>query len=385
MVAAAGQHHEDVRRREARGEIAAPEPAAELDMRGDPQLGGERFELGPFGPVTGDDERCDHARFPRRVQPRQQSAHAFRRRQPTCRKQPESTVDGRHRGRREPVQVDAVIDQVAACRDVAESLDRQEALQRGTVAKSRESQRLKHRGKVPRVVRYLMGVHADAERHVDEFAGHRRHLRGLRPVRMDVFAAVRAHEPRDGRRPREAGESARAVRRLPAQTIVERARGSPRRQRRRQGGDEPRSRQIVSALRQLQNRPFELGSIVGVGSGERTDRDLVPACPQLENLAEQHQRDDHRCRFEIDADMSVLITKPVRKDLRRQHRNNAEQKCRASAHSNQGEHVEVHGLERAIAALEKRPAGPQDHGRRDDQLEPESYTLTEELADCGDA
>src|SRR3546814_14810134 len=63
---------------------------------------------------------------------------------------------------------------------------------------------------------------------------------------------------------------------------------------------------------------------------QRADR-LARAftCAQFHHLAQQHQRDDYRRRFEIDPDMVLCIAEAVRKYAGRQNGGDAERPCRS--------------------------------------------------------
>jgi hypothetical protein len=105
---------------------------------------------------------------------------------------------------------------------------------------------------------------------------------------------------------------------------------------------------------------------------QRADRAAgLLARAQLEHLAEQHQRDDHRRRLEVDADRPVRRrgTAPGkspgppcrdRRCRRRRRRRRADQR----------EHVEAAVDDRLPAAHEERPAAPQHHRRGERELDP---------------
>ena len=82
----------------------------------------------------------------------------------------------------------------------------------------------------------------------------------------------------------------------------------------------------------------------------RLARHEVEQCPQrgpgllpraqLEHLAEQHQRDDHRRGFEVQA-RRLAVAKRMRHDLREQHGQRAEAVRHGDAERDQREHVEA--------------------------------------------
>jgi len=90
---------------------------------------------------------------------------------------------------------------------------------------------------------------------------------------------------------------------------------------------------------------------------------------QLQQLAEQRQRDDDGGRFEIHANAAVFVER-VREHARRQRRDDAVAKRRADADADQGPHVEVARPQRLPAAHEEGPTRPQDHGCTQCELDP---------------
>ena len=94
------------------------------------------------------------------------------------------------------------------------------------------------------------------------------------------------------------------------------------------------------------------------------------ARPELEHLAEQHERHDHRRGLEVDVDLALGPTEGRREDPGRDRRDHAVQIRRADADPDQGPHVWAELLERCPAALEDRPPGPEHDRRRERQLEP---------------
>ncbi len=90
--------------------------------------------------------------------------------------------------------------------------------------------------------------------------------------------------------------------------------------------------------------------------------------PEFQHLAEEDEGGDHRRRLEIDADQAVMVAHLGRKDLRREHRDQAVDERRADADGNQREHVEVAGTKRIPAADEERPAAPEHRRYCDGEL-----------------
>ena len=94
------------------------------------------------------------------------------------------------------------------------------------------------------------------------------------------------------------------------------------------------------------------------------------AGPELEHLAEQHERNDHRRRLEIGRDEPMGVAHRGREQAGRDRGDDAVEKRRAGAERDQGEHVEAAGAERRDPALEERPAAPEHRGYGDDELQP---------------
>jgi hypothetical protein len=92
---------------------------------------------------------------------------------------------------------------------------------------------------------------------------------------------------------------------------------------------------------------------------------------ELQDLAQQHQGDDHRGGFEIDRDRAVGGPECIGKDARRDSGRQAVEVGDAGAEADQGEHVEAAIHDRSPAALEEREATPKDDRRRQDQLQPD--------------
>ena len=94
------------------------------------------------------------------------------------------------------------------------------------------------------------------------------------------------------------------------------------------------------------------------------------AGPELEHLAEQHQRDDDRRRLEIGGDQPVRVLHGCREQPRRERRDQAVEIGRAGAERDQREHVQPARAQRGKAAHEERPAAPQHRGRGEGELQP---------------
>ena len=90
---------------------------------------------------------------------------------------------------------------------------------------------------------------------------------------------------------------------------------------------------------------------------------------QFEHLTQQHQHGDHRRRLEIDRDNPIRVAEGSGKYFRRQDRDHAVAPGGPGPHRNQCKHIEIARFERGPGALEERPAGPQHHRCREDELE----------------
>src|SRR5712691_6757834 len=91
---------------------------------------------------------------------------------------------------------------------------------------------------------------------------------------------------------------------------------------------------------------------------------------QLQHLPEQDQHRDHGRGFEIHRHGAFRAAERGRKQIRRECRDDAVDPGHSRAQRDQREHVEVAGEDRAPAAHEERPAGPQHDGGRKDELQP---------------
>ncbi|GAA0006386.1 hypothetical protein BRDID11002_63900 [Bradyrhizobium diazoefficiens] len=105
---------------------------------------------------------------------------------------------------------------------------------------------------------------------------------------------------------------------------------------------------------------------------------------QLQHLAEQHQHGDDGSRLEIDGHRAAMAAEGVREDLRHDRAEDAVNVSDAGAHRDQREHVEVAGDQRLPAADEERPAGPQHHGRGEDELDPVRERLVDPVVRAGE-
>src|SRR5262249_38849953 len=93
------------------------------------------------------------------------------------------------------------------------------------------------------------------------------------------------------------------------------------------------------------------------------------ARPQLEHLADEHERDDDRCRLEVKRQPMIAL-ESCWQSVRKQERVKTEEIRSGDAQSDKTEHVELPGRKRAPSALEKRPARPKHDGRGESSLEP---------------
>src|SRR5574337_1191410 len=101
----------------------------------------------------------------------------------------------------------------------------------------------------------------------------------------------------------------------------------------------------------------------------------APTGAQLQEIAEGHQGDDDRGRFEIHADPALRIAETRREDLRPQERDCAVGPGHAGAQPDQGVHVRVPWLQRTPAASEERCAAPQHHHGRQHGLDPDGHAV----------
>src|SRR5579863_8612643 len=91
---------------------------------------------------------------------------------------------------------------------------------------------------------------------------------------------------------------------------------------------------------------------------------------EFEHLAEKHQRSNHRGGFEIDRYRAIHFTERSRKPSRKNCRDDAVEKCRASAQSDQREHVRAAIDQRRPETLEEWPAAPQHDRSRKNKFDP---------------
>ena len=90
---------------------------------------------------------------------------------------------------------------------------------------------------------------------------------------------------------------------------------------------------------------------------------------QFENLAQQNKHGNDRGRLEIDRNRAHF-PETRREEIRRERRDQAVDIRRPCSQRDQAEHVQAAVHDRCPAALEEGPAGPQDDGRRKDELNP---------------
>jgi hypothetical protein len=110
-------------------------------------------------------------------------------------------------------------------------------------------------------------------------------------------------------------------------------------------------------------------SAVG-GASSSSARSALEVDPQLEDLAEQHQRGDDGRRLVVHADLARVIAEGRRENVWQQCRDEAEQVGDRDPETDQGEHVEIAGPERLPRALEEGPAAPEHHRGSQHQLHP---------------
>ena len=91
-------------------------------------------------------------------------------------------------------------------------------------------------------------------------------------------------------------------------------------------------------------------------------RRRLRAGTQLEELSEQGQRDDHRCRFVVDADSAAVRRERQREPAGRKRGDKAVAVGSGDAGADQGPHVGTAMPYGVHAAYEKGPSAPQDDG-----------------------
>ena len=128
--------------------------------------------------------------------------------------------------------------------------------------------------------------------------------------------------------------------------------------------------------------PFErcvrLAPVLGEAAGrlrleseERPDGLAGPAARlELEDLAEEHQDRDHGGDLEVHRHLALGAARRRGEQAGGHRRHHAVGVGDSRAEADQREHVRAPVHDRRPAALEKRPAGPEDDGRRQDELDP---------------
>jgi hypothetical protein len=144
------------------------------------------------------------------------------------------------------------------------------------------------------------------------------------------------------------------------------------------GGDGIEGNVLVAAIRAQSARA--LGRQVEQGA-DRAAR--LETGAQLENLAEENQRNDDGRRLEVERHLSVWIAERGGKDAGRQGSRQAVEVGDAGAERDQREHVEPAIDDRGPAAPEERPAAPQHDRRPEDQLHPDRKARGEEDVERG--
>ena len=107
----------------------------------------------------------------------------------------------------------------------------------------------------------------------------------------------------------------------------------------------------------------------------------LAAGAQLEHLAQQDQRDDHRGRLEVDGHGARRRAEGVGEDSGGDGRRDAVAVRGAGAEGDQREHVELARDDRAPAPYEERQPAPEDDGRREDELDPLERLRSEPLGE----
>ena len=135
--------------------------------------------------------------------------------------------------------------------------------------------------------------------------------------------------------------------------------------------------QAIAGLHPIERHVF-LGAVLAhAARGLRGEAEQRPdrrarltARAQLEDLPEQHERDDHRRGLEVDGDVARLIAEGRGKQAREQRRDHAVGIGDAHAKADQREHVQAAVDERLPAAHEERPCAPEHDRRRQHEPKP---------------
>ena len=123
----------------------------------------------------------------------------------------------------------------------------------------------------------------------------------------------------------------------------------------------------VFLVARLRHPPRGLWRQAEQGLDRRTG---LTASPQFQDLAQQDQGHDDRRRFEIHGDVTGIIAKRGRKQIRQQDGNNAIHVGDADAQADQREHIEMTGHDRSPSTYKKRPRPPQHHRAGQKQFDP---------------
>ena len=89
---------------------------------------------------------------------------------------------------------------------------------------------------------------------------------------------------------------------------------------------------------------------------------------QFENLPEQHQHGDDGGGLEIERNAATRVAEGWRKELRSERGDDAVDVGHTRTQRDQREHVEMAAAQRLGAAHEERPAAPEHHRRRENEL-----------------
>ncbi len=126
----------------------------------------------------------------------------------------------------------------------------------------------------------------------------------------------------------------------------------------------------------LVERNVEVHTLADKACGFRRESEELPdrragsaACPQLQDLSEQHEDRDHHGRIEVGLHDAVH-PEPVRKAIRRQRCAGAVNVGGTDAQRDEREHVRASIQKRCPRALEEGPAGPEHNRRRERQARP---------------
>ena len=118
---------------------------------------------------------------------------------------------------------------------------------------------------------------------------------------------------------------------------------------------------------------------------ERADRAAGPRpSPQLQDLAQEHEGDDHRRGLEVHRQRAAVSAEGRGEQAGHERRRDAVRVGGAGAEGDEREHVQVAVHDRPPSTLEERPAAPEDDRRRQRELDPERPRSANRVGDARD-